>query len=352
MPYEIPNSVSLVIGSNDTQLGFVRKALIQAAREAGLPLLEQVDFAISILRLPINPGEAAKLLDISKQEGKPSFRLIWNGKDPSPKDHTIEIQDWEFNKRRGKNFGYTLSSIEKEELKRRQIHYQLDGGTLGSNIEAPANDTIIIDLNLIYEKENYNATTAESEFGGYITDAIQIYGQLEIKFNISSWTPGNAKFVYGNNDSLNATITEGAKAGFYNVIFGKLNNSNDRLSYTMFSGESKPLASFIFKPGLGANVFVDRGLRTHSLAHELGHVFGITGSEISIVGYEPPDLVRNILTDQQVDSAITRILSGKVKKGIDWKKNGLVLPDVSGNVQYFTVFDKLRAGARGLAGAI
>ena len=102
MPYEIPNSVSLVIGSNDTQLGFVRKALIQAAREAGLPLLEQVDFAISILRLPINPGEAAKLLDISKQEGKPSFRLIWNGKDPSPKDHTIEIQDWEFNKRRGK----------------------------------------------------------------------------------------------------------------------------------------------------------------------------------------------------------------------------------------------------------
>lgn len=349
MQYEVPNNVALPIGVNDTQLGFYRKILMEAARLAGLPLLEQADYAMFILRLPINSKEVEKLLDRRIQEKPPEFRILWNGKDPSPGDKTLEIQDWEFNKRRGKNFSIALNNFEKEELTRRQIYYQLNGGTLGSMREAAAGDTIIVDLNLIYQKENYNATTAQNEFGKYVDDAVKAYGQLAIKFNVTSWTPGDAKFVFGSDNSLDARITEGYKAGLFNVIFGRQNNSNDRISYTTFDEQNTPIASFLYKPGLDGGGFVNRGLRLHALAHELGHAFGIIGSEISILGYEPSATIKNFLSDQQVDAAITQLLSGKVKKGVDWKKSGLVLPNATGKIEYFTVFDKLRAGARALS---
>lgn len=182
MQYEIPNKVSLVIGLNDTQLAFVRKALMEAARIAGLPLLEQVDYANFSLRLPINQKEAEKRLDVRMQEKPPEFRLLWKGKDPSPKDGTTEIQDWEFNRRRGKLFNFNLNEVEREELKRRQIYYQLNGGVLGSMRET-AGDTVIVDLNLVYQKENFSLTKAQNEFGKYVTDAIAVYAPLEIKFN-------------------------------------------------------------------------------------------------------------------------------------------------------------------------
>lgn len=189
-------------------------------------MLEQDDFADSILSLPLNRADRDKLLDIRVQaenkEKPPQFRLLWDAKkDPSPEDHTFEIQDWEFNKQRGKWFGFKLSDFEKQELTRRQIYYKLYGGVLGSGVEASANDTIIIDLNIIYQRENYNATTAQNEFGKYVADEVKAYEPLDIKFNIDDWSPGDAKFVFGKDDSLDARITEGAKAGFHNVIFGR-----------------------------------------------------------------------------------------------------------------------------------
>lgn len=343
MQYEIPNSVALPIGVNDTQLGFFRKILMEAALKAGLPLLERVDFANFILRLPINSKEAEKLMDIRTQEKPPEFRILWIGKDPSPIDKTLEIQDWEFNKRRGKEFTINLNDFEKEELRRRQIYYQLYGGVLGSEKEIPPDtDIIIVDLNLIFQKENYNATTAQNEFGKYVDGAVKAYEQLGIKFNISSWTPGDAKFISG--DTLDAKITEAYKAGFYNVIFGTRNNSNDRIAYTTFDAQKTPIASFLYKPSLDGGGFVNRGLRTHALAHELGHAFGLLGSEkIS----DPT--ARNKDADWDVDKAIIRLLGGNVKKGIDWGRSGLILPDNSGNIKYLTVFDILRAGARAIA---
>ncbi len=348
MQYDVPDSVSLPIGINDTQLAFTRRALMEAARIAGLPLLEQVDFADFILRLPINQQDRNKLLDVREQakntERTPQFRLLWNSKkDPSPKDGTFEIQDWEFNKRRGKQFGFSLNDFEKQELKRRQVYYQLNGGVLGSMKEIPRNtDIIVVDLNLIYEKGNYNATTAQNEFGKYVDDAVKAYGQLRIKFNINGWTPGDAKFVFG--DILDARITEGYKDGFFNVIFGRRNNSNDRIAYTTFGAQNTPIASFLYKPGLDGGGFVNRGLRTHALAHELGHAFGLLGSEkIS----DP--IARNRDADWDVDKAIIRLLGGNVKRGIDWNRSGLILPDATGKINYLTVFDIIRAGAKLLA---
>lgn len=320
---------------------------MKAARLAGLPLLEQVDYVMSILRLPANSREVEKLMDKRLQEKPPEFRLLWKGKDPSPQDKTLEIQDWEFNKRRGGAFSVDLHDFEKEELKRRQIYYQLYGGVLGSGKEIlPDTDIIIVDLNLIFQKENYNAATAQKEFGKYVDDAVRAYGQLQIKFNINSWTAGDAKFVFGDDGSLNARITEGFKSGFYNVIFGKRNNAMDRLAVTTIDvAQNAPVASFIYENGLGGGgILVNRGLRTHSLAHELGHAFGLLGSEkIS----DP--IERNKDADWDVDKAIVRLSGGNVKKGIDWGRSGLIIPDASGNITYLTVFDILRAGARALA---
>ncbi len=357
MQYDVPNSVSLPIGINDTQLAFTRRALMEAARIAGLPMLEQVDFADSILRLPYNQQDRDKLLDVREQaknkEQTPQFRLLWNSKkDPSPKDGTFEIQDWEFNKRRGKAFGFKLQDSEKLELTRRQIHYQLNGGKLGSGIEASSSDTIIVDLNLIYQKDKYNAATAQNEFGKYVADAVKAYEPLEIKFNIGSWFPGEAKFDFKDNGFLDARITEGSKPKFYNVVFGRRDNTNERISYTTFDSQFKPIASFIFRGAFGdGGAFIDQGLGTHALAHELGHVFGNIGSKVELFGNEFPR-IRNYLADKEIDMGIVKLLSGAVKKGVDWKKTGLVLPDASGNVEYVTTFDKIRAGARALAGMI
>lgn len=350
MQNEVPNSVTLVVGSNDTQLGFFRRILMEAAFKAGLPLLERVDFANFILRLPVNSNEAEKLLDVRMQERPPNFRMLWSGKDPSPKDKTLEIQDSEFNKQRGKDFTIVLNDFEKEELKRRRIYYQLSGGVLGSGKEVPLDsEVIIIDLNLIYQEELFSLTEARNTFGGYVSDAIKVYEPLGIKFYISDWSPGTATFVTRSDGKLEATITKGAKDGFHNVIFGrragKTGEERFSLSYTTFDGASKPIASFIYQGALGGGgAFANYELRTHSLAHELGHVFGLLGSP------EITDATnRNKDADWDIDKAIIKLLSGEIKKGIHWKRSGLILPDASGKIEYLTVFDKLRAGARAIA---
>lgn len=198
MQYEIPSRVSLVIGLNDTQMGFVRKAFIEAARLAGLPLLEQMDYADFILRLPINQIEREKLLDKRNQEKSTGFRLLWKGKDPTPRDGTIEIQDWEFNRQRGKWFGFSLNDVEKEELKRRQTYYVLNGGLLGSMQEIPRDTTkIVVDLNFVYEKSQFDQAKAQAAFQKQIAFAEKVYGVIEIRF-FNTWTAGSGDWENEN----------------------------------------------------------------------------------------------------------------------------------------------------------
>lgn len=349
MPYEIPDKVALVIGANDTQMGFVRRIMMEAARRAGLPLLEQNDYANEILQLPLNQELRDKLLDIRKQVETPSFRLIWTKGDPSPNNKTSDILDTEFETERksGRKFPVTLNADEKERLRRRQIYYQLYGGVLGSLQEIPHDtDVIIVDLNLIYQEEKYNAKTAQAHFGKYVDDAVKAYGALEIKFNINTWTPGDADFVFdGYDEVIEATLTKGFISGFHDVIFGRRDNSIKRIAFTTFNAQNKPIATYLYRSGLeGGGAFVNNSLRTHALAHELGHAFGLLGNaEIT------NPRARNKDADWDIDLAIIKLLSGEIKKGIHWKRSGLILPDASGNIEYLTVFDKIRAGARALA---
>lgn len=62
-------------------------------------------------------------------------------------------------------------------------------------------------------------------------------------------------------------------------------------------------------------------MRTHALAHELGHAFGLLGSEkIS----DP--MARNEDADWDVDKAIIRLLGGNVKKELIGAEADLFFP--------------------------
>jgi hypothetical protein len=340
MPNEIPDKVSLEVRRGESQVDFARRLFVEAARLAGLPLQEQVLFALSMI-------QSGEQLFVGKDQ---KLRLQW-AKDPSPKDKDPLVSDKEWKEKQGKWHTHILFDSNKQELKRRQVYYVLEGGVLGSMKDIPSDsDVIIVDLNLIYQQDKYNATTAQADFGKYVTDAVQAYGQLEIKFNINSWTPGDADFVFEDGEVVKANLTKGSVSGFYDVIFGRRDNSNKRISYTTFTDQNTPIATYLYRTALdGGDVFVNRGLRTHALAHELGHAFGLLGSpDDSILGIKS-DSIRNYFADWDVDKAIVRLLAGNVKKGVDWRRSGLIFPDVSGNTQYLTVFDILRAGARALA---
>ncbi len=182
MKYDIPLSVTIIVGHKDSQIAFVRNALIQAAKQSGLPMSEQIDFASLILRLPINLEKLNRLLTITEQQESSSFRMTWIGKDPSPQDGTHSIQDLEFKKLRGNKLTYFLNDSEKEELRRRQIYYQLNGGILGSNQEIFVTDIIIVNLNFIYDRRHFSQATAQASFQKQIAFAERVYGLIEIKF--------------------------------------------------------------------------------------------------------------------------------------------------------------------------
>lgn len=315
MQYEIPNSVALPIGSNDTQLGFYRRILMEAARRVGLPLLEQADFALFILHLPVNSKEAEKLLDVRMQEKPPEQRILWNGKDPSPNDKTLEIQDWEFNKRRGKEFTIDLRDFEKEELKRRQIYYQLNGGVLGSMQEIPRDsDVIIIDLNIVYEQKQFNEAQAKETIKAQVDDAVNVYGAIEIKFNIV-WSAGTGSVT-------NRVIMEGRKEGFVNIF---LSISKAEASSQLRidppdpeTGEIKTYDIFLTREKVKISGLSDNSLLKRSLSHELGHKFGIVSHYgIKFLGYD----VGNWISDAIINTAIIMLRNGLVVKGIDWGRN-------------------------------
>lgn len=270
---------------------------------------------------------------------------------PKPKDKTIEIQDWEFNKRRGTKFGFNLNDFEKEELKRRQIYYVLNGGVLGSEREIPRDtDTIIVDLNFVYEKSQFNQIKAQEAFGKHIAFAEKIYGVIEIKF-YNTWTAGTG-------DWEARTITEGRKDGFINIYLS-VRKQKDGFAATDTAvdektGEITTKDIFLAKGQLEGGGITNYSLREEALAHELGHKFGIVAYYGRNIPYTEVD-IGNVPTDIEINSAISMLVRGAVRKSIDWNKLGRGNPVIVSNMREFwetvTTYDKIRLGARRLSKA-
>lgn len=332
MPYEIPETVRLKIKVGESQLDYARRIFMEAARLAGMPLLEQGYFANDMIE------NGNQLFKKSEKDNTP--RLHWF-EDPSPKDNDQLVTDLEWKKKQGKWHTHVLGNYPTEELKRRQFYYQLYGGVLGSLQEIPDNtDTIIVDLNIVYDKEHYTLETAQKKLKLLTDDAIKVYSSIEIKFYIT-WTAGGGDYTKWE--------IIGAKAGFVNVLLCKNMDKNEDKStavtqtYYADSGELETENIFLIEGNLYP-------FEQRNLAHELGHRFGIVAHYgVSILGYD----FGNATSDTSINKAIVMMRNNLVIKGVDWGRPIRMDPErytfSSKHKLGPTTYDYMRAGAAALA---
>jgi len=226
----------------------------------------------------------------------------------------------------------------------------LNGSVLGSEKEIPREtDTIIVDLNFVYEKSQFNEAKAQAAFQKQIAFAEKIYGVIEIKF-CSTWTAGTG-------DWETRAIKEGRKDSFVN-IFLTVRKQKDALAATDATvdektGEVTTKDIFLAKGQLEGGGITNYSLREEALAHELGHKFGIIAyyGKIPYTGVD----IGNIPTDIEINSAISMLGRGAVRKNIDWNRLGKGNPVIVSNMREFwatvTTYDKIRLGARRLSKA-
>lgn len=148
---EIPNVVRVPYKINELVVEFVRRVLIKAAEESGLPLLEQQIFADAMLAQ--YPATADR---------------VWNDRDVTPRDNNPKLQTSDFNfllyrqllnenasiraaARRGRKIqlrelkpvegrvfsNSTIDELTKVELRKWQQDFIYRGGHLGDGREAP-----------------------------------------------------------------------------------------------------------------------------------------------------------------------------------------------------------------------
>lgn len=162
MPYEIPETVTLKIKVGESQLSFARRIFMEAARLAGMPLLEQGYFATDMIE------NGNQIFIKSEKDNTP--RLHWF-EDPSPKDNDQLVTNLEWKKKQGKWHTHVLGNYPKQELTRRQFYYQLYGGVLGSLKEiSPDTDIIIIEVNIVYDETQYTLEQAQKATQATVDD--------------------------------------------------------------------------------------------------------------------------------------------------------------------------------------
>lgn len=259
---------------------------MEAARLSGLPLSEQVEFASFI----ILQGSS----------------FIWRDADPTPKDNKI-IKNNELRQDQGIN--YWLSDFEKDELTQRQIYYQLNGGVLGSIREAFYNETIVVDLNIVYDPNLITYNTPQQTKLEYI--------QENLKPKLRYWTETLSKinldytvrYSIGTVDSGRKKITSGTIDGMANIFY--FNDPKSLYAYAV----TQPQSDHIFISELKDDFVYDR-----SLCHELAHLFGVYGITgiifIDVFNLVLP--VANIISDVQINLALGKLQNNEVRKGIDW----------------------------------
>jgi hypothetical protein len=361
MSYEIPSVVTLVVSQNDTQIGFINRIYKEAARIAGLPLQEQIDFANFMLKLPLSQEELDKLFDVKKEDKLFHYRIVWN-KDPTPKDKTAEIQDSEFNKLRGKWFSITLNSNIKNELARRQVYYVLGGRVLGSMVERAKNDVITVPLNITFASPHFTEATARDYLKLQVQDAVTAYGNIDIKFNVT-FQVGTVSAERATDGTL-SRIATGTINNAVNVHL--LYDNNEHRDRSWINDVSNHI--FLMKSAF----FKTDGMSVGALSHEIGHGFGFKGWDLarkaySVIGNNNEvsrlllgifGTVDNMSDFRQIEPALAKMRSNRVQKGVDWvvdfdkavQLRSVRADEIYGQYAYKkrepSLYDILRAGAR------
>lgn len=251
MQYEIPNFVTLMVVPYESAQAFMRRAMMRAAYEAGLPLLEQVYFANYMISL--------------------GWVFQWKNADPTPQDN-INIKDAELNARANRAINYRLSETEKEELKKRQTDYTLNGGILGSKLEASNDFQINLSINIVYDENQYTLGQTQDAVAEAVKYLDESYGSININFNIS-YTAGKRDSALLNKDGAYGRIAKGNVSGKINVLLF-VNNKYAGKSGSLYYPPTELIA--IWEGSMDANPKSSNAsdkLSASAVAHELGHLF-------------------------------------------------------------------------------
>lgn len=257
--YEVTDFVVLEVTAADTQLSFIKRALFQAAYTAGLPLLESISYVL--LSFPTGVNDK-------------TFRTGWakTKEDPTPKD-SATVKDNEFEARRGKQTTYYLTDKEKDDLRTRQIFYVLHGGVLGSMQESLLDGVISIDLNIVYQDDQYNLQEAQTATKATVADCQNAYAAIDVKFNVI-YTPGKGDASYVQADGSYGRIAQGAKEGMINVLLFANNGYHGGRSGSLYNANSEQI--FIWEGSVDVAPRarnISDTLSSAAIAHELTHLF-------------------------------------------------------------------------------
>lgn len=215
-------------------------------------------------------------------------------------------------------------------------------------------------LNIAFAGSHFTESTAQDYLKSHIQDAIDAYGQINIKFYVT-FQLGTA--TEKASDGTFSRILTGAIDGAVNVyLFFDNNEHRDRSYMNSVSNHIFLMKSAYYKTD---------GLRVGALSHEIGHVFGFKGWQVTQTAYNifgeigNNPLTRGIdnLSDfTQIEPALSKMRSGSVRKGVDWSDDyskefylrSVRAEDIYGEHAYVqrqpTLFDFLRAGARKIVG--
>jgi hypothetical protein len=353
MPFKIPNKVTLIVKRGESQKDFGIRIFIEAARLAGLPLLQQAYFADYM----IASGEH---LFVGQGE---KLQFKWQH-DPSPKDKNHLVTDKEWQAKYGKWHTHILGDVNKTELANLQMFYLLNGGTLGSLIDVSLTEIITVDLNIVYDPNLITSDIPPQTDLEYVKQAMKrqldywtdTYSKIGINYTV--------RYNLGTTNSDRGVITLGALPGMINIFY--LNDPNNLKCYSKFKTGSR----HIFLSELRGALLMES-----ALCHEAGHLLGIVGIErlkgvenYLLVKFKAAiDWVQNLNSDILINSALRRLKANNVTKGIDWIEDyrnppkrtyytsnrfPTVVPEPISYIaeHKLTIFDTLRFGAKQVGG--
>jgi RHS repeat-associated protein len=127
-------------------------------------------------------------------------------------------------------------------------------------------DPVVVNLNVIFDKEKYTEEQRKAFIESYVAQAKQDFGNIEIQFNVTV-TEGSASDTANHNKHK---ITSGVVEGAINVFVtpGSVGPSPEISNYS--SGQ-------IWLSTGGSNNTEDSGNLTHGIVHVLGIAGGVNG---------------------------------------------------------------------------
>jgi len=208
-------------------------------------------------------------------------------------------------------------------------------------------EKLVVDLNIVYDKGQFNEEQARNAAAALLEDLKNVYGKIDIEFNV--------KFTAGTANSKKTEISKDAVSdGAINVFLSNgvtsknegVTRDNGQIFITLGNDQkSNPVSS---------------GILSHEVGHRLGMAWSTGISVPRIIPYIGGLDLGNFYSDFHIDTTNAKARRGGAKEGVNWvddytKEPPRAVPAFSKHLGVRmepykpTTFDIYRAGARALA---